>query len=291
MTTENTKTKPNVSKAILERLHSLDDLPHFPNALMKLEQLLASQQTVHLEDVSTLVAQDPRLTAGLIGVVNSARYSPGFKVADLALAVNRIGTADVRMMAHAINYKSAIKTKPPFSEKEFMQHAMLAAFIAQRLAKEQHINPAEAFLCGLMHDIGVYLLATESRETYKKVVQQVLGDALRLVAVEMNLFQTAHPVLGARLLQQWKFPAEIVMGVSGHHDPQRTDAKYQAYAYVTCLAEFGAYQNGLTNGFVSVDSPLTEQVLQGLDYFGLSESTYLELIADAYENAASTGLV
>ena len=282
--------KPNVSRAILERLHSLDDLPHFPSALMKLEQLLASHQTVHLEDVANLVAQDPRLAAGLIGVVNSAKYSPGFKVADLTLAVNRIGTSDVRMMAHAINYKSAIKTKPPFSEKEFMQHAMLAAFIGQSLAKEVHINPGEGFLCGLMHDIGIYLLSTENRETYKSVMLQVMGDARNLVAIENRHYQTAHPILGARLLQQWKFPSEIVMGVAGHHAPESSDSKYQAYAFLTSLAELGAYRDGLTNGVVGSDNWLNDQVLQGLDFFGLSESTYQELIADAYDNAVNCGL-
>lgn len=284
--------KPNVSRAIIERLKVLDDLPHFPDALMKLEQILAGQQDVHIDDVSKLVAQDPRLTAGVIGVVNSAKYSPGFEIADLEAAVNRLGLVDVRMMAHAINYKSAIKTKPPFSEKEFMYHAMVSGFVAQSLAKHLHINQGEAFLCGLMHDLGIYLLATEDREKYKQVMSEANGDVDKLIRAESNVFQTSHPVMAARLLQQWKFPVSIIMGVASHHQPDKADDKFKAHAYLTYLSERAAYADGFSNGVVgSVDEDLPETFHNALEFFGLSFELYNEMIQDALEGANASGLV
>ena len=157
--------KPNVSKGIIDRLKALDDLPHFPDALVKLERAVSSDESLELQDIVQLIAQDPRLAAGLIGVVNTAKYTTGVPISDLSEAIVRVGINDVRVMAHAINYKSSFKSKPPFSEKHFMKHAMLSAFIAQALAKSLHVNKGEAFLCGLMRDIGVYLLAVEDRES------------------------------------------------------------------------------------------------------------------------------
>lgn len=290
--------KPNVSKVILERLKALDDLPHFPNALMKLEQILAGNQDVHLEDVSSLVAQDPRLTAGVIGVVNSARYSPGFEITSIDEAVNRLGTKDVRMMAHAINYKSAIKTKPPFSEKEFMRHAMLAAFIAQSIAKSVHFDQGEAFLCGLMHDIGIYLLATEDRDKYKQVMNDVHGDIGQLILAEHRVFGTNHAVVGARLLQQWRFPKEIIMSVAGHHSPEKVDEAFQNYAYLTYLAEMGAHLGGHSNGVAalvddveSYQEHLPESMSMALDYFGLDYQHYHELVLDSVDAVEASGLI
>lgn len=290
--------KPNVSRVILERLKTLDDLPRFPNALMKLEQILVGDQDVHLEDVSSLVAQDPRLTAGVIGVVNSARYSPGFEITSIDEAVNRLGTKDVRMMAHAINYKSAIKTKPPFSEKEFMKHAMLAAFVAQSIAKSVHFDQGEAFLCGLMHDIGVYLLATEDRDKYKKVMAETHNDIHRLVPMEHQVFGTTHTVMGARLLQQWRFPKEIIMAIASHHTPEKADPDFQNYTYLTYLAEMGAHLGGHSNGVVTIvdegdafTENLPESMLMALEYFGISYEHYYELVLDAVDAVSDSGLM
>jgi len=193
--------KPNVSKAILERLKVLDDLPHFPDALFKLERSIATNDDIQVDEIVTLIAQDPRLAAGLIGVVNTAKYSTGSKISGLSEAITRVGLKDVRVMAHAINYKSSFKSKPPFSEKSFMNHALLSAFIAQSLASSLHINPGEAFLCGLMHDIGIYLLAIEDRESYVKVIELTNKDVSRLVPAEDQVFGTNHAMMSARLLQ------------------------------------------------------------------------------------------
>ena len=289
---EKKQAKPNVSRVILERLKVLDDLPRFPNALMKLEQMLSSNKDVHLDEVAALVAQDPRLTAGIIGAVNSARYSPGYNITNIEEAVQRLGTQDVRMMAHAINYQSTVKTKPPFSEKEFMRHAMLSAFIAQALAKAVHFDQGEAFLCGLMHDLGAYLLAIESRDKYKQVMQDSAGDAAFFVQAEQSVFGTNHAVLGGRLLQQWRFPKEVVMGVALHHAPHTAPEEFQNYAYLTYLAEQGAFFGGLTNGVVTHKGDIpTDTLLNGLDYFGLPLEHYNDLVLSATELAKESSLI
>lgn len=282
--------KSNISKVIMQRLKLLGDLPHFPEAIIKLEQLLSSGIEVHLSDVAGLVAQDPRLTAGIIGVVNSARYSPGFEITNIEEAVQRLGTQDVRMMAHAINYQSALKTKPPFSEKEFMEHAMRSAFIAQTIAKALHFDQGEAFLCGLMHDLGIYLLATESRDKYKKVMASSQKDSDLLIEAEQKVFGTNHAVMGARLLQQWRFSKKIVMGVAGHHMPEKSDSEYHNYAYLAFLAEKGAYMDASTNGIVTQKSMgLKQREGVALNYFGISAEYYQELVMDALSLTESAG--
>ncbi|MEA3404979.1 MAG: HDOD domain-containing protein [Pseudomonadota bacterium] len=287
--------KPNVSKVIVDRLKTLDDLPHFPEALMQLEKLLASEDDAHMNQIVPLIAKDPRLAAGLIGVVNTAKYSMGTKITDLTEALVRIGVQDVRLMAHAINYKSSFKSKPPFSEKHFLKHAMLSAFVAQALAKALHVNSGEAFLCGLMHDIGIYLLAVEDREKYLEVMRLTEYDIAKLPEAEAKVFGTNHAVMSARLLQQWKFPKEIIMGVVNHHTPEKADESTKSYAYLTFLAEQACFRLGIDNGVADLNEDDREapcERMEGaLEYFGLAYESYNEIIQEAFESAQSSGMV
>lgn len=290
-----TEKKSNVSRVIIERLKSLDDLPHFPDALMKLERMLASDEVIHIKDLVQLIAQDPRLAAGLIGVVNTAKYYMGKQVTDLSEAVARIGTGDVRLMAHAINYRSSFKSKPPFSEKHFLRHAMLSAFIAQSLAKSLHIDSGEAFLCGLMHDIGIYLLSTEDRDKYLEVMRITDYQISNLQYAESQVFGTNHGIMSARLLQQWKFPEEVIMGVANHHTPEKAAKSFQSFAYLTYLAEQGAFRLGVDNGVADLseeerETP-SEALLNGLGYFGLEMGSFDEILEGAFETSQSAGMI
>lgn len=286
--------KPNVSRAIIERLKALDDLPHFPDALVKLERAISSDEALELKDIVQLIAQDPRLAAGLIGVVNTAKYSTGVPIADLSEAIVRVGIKDVRVMAHAINYKSSFKSKPPFSEKHFMKHAMLSAFVAQKLAKNLHIDTGEAFLSGLMRDIGIYLLAIEDREKYLEVIRLADYQIDKLPQAENKVFGTYHALMSARLLQQWKFPKGVVMGVAFHHTPSKAEPAFQANAYLTFLSEQGVFRAGYENGIADLtdeerEAP-SEALLNALEYFGLAIESYDELIHEAIDEAQSMGM-
>lgn len=288
-------TKPNVSKAIIDRLKALDDLPHFPEALMQLEKLLASGEVVHMDQVAQVIAKDPRLAAGLIGVVNTAKYSVGTNITDLPEAMMRIGLQDVRLMAHAINYKSSFKSKPPFSEKHFMKHALLAAFLAQGLAKVLHVNAGEAFLCGLMHDIGIYLLAIEDRDKYLQVMALIDFDIAQLPAKEHEVFGTHHALMSARLLQQWKFPKQIIMGVAGHHTPEKAVDEAKAYAFITFLAEQGCFLLGVGNGVADLNDEYhqrpSESMERALEFFSISYDKYRDVIQETFEATQSNGMI
>jgi len=277
--TEN-KPKQAVSNVVLERLKSLDDLPHFPSALANLEKLLSQADIPDIDKVSQIIIQDPRLTAGLIGVANTAKYAAGNKVTELNDAISIIGLKDIRTMAHAINYKSAFKSKPPFSERQFLKHALLSAFIAQDLAKSVHINPGEAFLAGLMKDIGIYLLAIESRDKYQQVMDSTGGNYDRLIMAESSVFSTVHPVLSARLLKQWKFSNDVVMGVANHHSTEKSQTPFQAYAYLVFLSEYAAMKLGEGNGVAGFaeDHEDSEIFFQALEYFGLATEVFDDLI-------------
>ncbi|WP_019555845.1 HDOD domain-containing protein [Thiomicrorhabdus arctica] len=291
---EEVANKPNISKAILERLQSLEDLPHFPDALIKLEYVLSTDENIKIDEIVQLIVQDPRLVAGLIGVVNTAKYTTGNHITDLAEAISRVGLKDVRLMAHAINFKESFKRKPPFSQTRFIKHALLSAFIAQGLAKVLKLNSGDAFLCGLMRDIGIYLLAIEDREGYLKVIKLAGYDISKLTRSEVTVFGTQHAMMSARLLQKWGFPQEVVLGIAHHHAPDKAAPQFQPYAYLTYLAEQAVFRLNIDNGIADLSAGDQESpslsLLRALNQVGLTLEAYDELIHKAYEAAEEVGL-
>jgi len=288
------EAKPNVSKEILDRLKSLDNLPHFPEALIKLEKAISDDEDLQIDQIADLVAQDPRMVAGLIELSNSVKYYMGEQVHDISEAITRIGLTDVRNLAHAINFQTSFKRKPPFSDAHYLKHALLSALVAQELAKKLSLDAGIAFLSSLMRDIGIYLLAIDNRDKYLEVIKMTGYDISKLPLAENKVFGTYHPLMSARLLQQWNFPVEVIMGVAFHHAPSKVDEKYQDFAYLTYLAEQGVFRLGFDNGVADItdeerDEPC-QSVKDALAYFDLSLEEYDEQIKKALEHSESLGM-
>ena len=286
--------KPNISKEIMDRLKSLDELPHFPDALMRLEHALIKNENLPMREIVQLIAQDPRLVAGLIDMANSAKYMTGQEVNHLADAVTVIGLKEMRLMAHLIHYQTSFRRKPPFSDAFFLKHAFISAVMAQKMAEFLKLDSGEAFLAALMRDIGVYLLATEDREKYLKVIKLTNYDISKLPLAENKVFGTYHALMSARLLQQWNFSKETIIGVAFHHNPEKAETSCQPYAYLTFLAEQAVFRLGIDNGIADItdeerENP-SEKLLNALDYLNLPIEKYDELSQLAKKDAEKMGM-
>lgn len=287
--------RENVSVSILERLKELDNLPHFPGTLLKLDREIANNSDITMEEVVDMVAQDPRLVAGLIKLANCAKYRVGKPVTDLATAVTSIGFKQLGQLAYAIHFQEAFKRKTPFSDAHYLKHALASAFLAKELALSLGREPGMAFLAGLMRDIGIYLLAIDDREKYLEVIKLTKYDIKRLPAAENKLFGTYHALISARLLQDWKFPNAVIIGVAFHHAPEKANEPYRDYAFLTCLAEYGVFRLGYENGIADISdediqSP-PKEVMAALQFFDLKIETFDELISKAEQDVLAMNMI
>lgn len=275
----------NISLEILERLKALDNLPHFPETLLKLEREVANNDDISIEEIADLVAQDARLVAGLIRLANSAKYSMGQETNDLKDAITRIGLKELGNLAHAIHFQSSFKRKPPFSDTHYLKHSLRSAFLAQDLAKHLELDAGAAFLAALMRDIGIYLLAIDSREKYLEVIDIAKFDIEKLPFAENQIYGTYHAIMSARLLQDWQFPNTVVMGVAFHHTPEKANDSFKPYSYLTYLAEQGVFRLGFDNGVADLSDEHREQpskeFLEALAFFELSLDEYDQIISKA----------
>ncbi|MBD3611464.1 MAG: HDOD domain-containing protein, partial [Hydrogenovibrio crunogenus] len=222
----------------------------------------------------------------------SAKYVPsGKRVTEVAKAVYVLGVKDVRIMIVALSFLDMCQSKVSLNETDFLKHSMVSAFIAQSLAPYFKVNEYDAFLMGLLHDIGVFLLATYSTEDIKEVEKASLRRATHLVSAERSVFGLSHSSVGARIIQNWELPQSIVMGVLGHNSPERIERAFQKNAYLTLLSEAGAFYLGLSNGLVASEAGvLGERSLAILRRVDLPEADFKLMIEGALEDATQIGL-
>lgn len=280
------------SAEVVDELAELKRLPSFSDILVRYDALINHPKGAHISEVVELISLDPRMAAGILNVVNSARYSSGFVIEDLSQAIARLGVSDIRVMMVALNFKSMVYESVAIDKEAFLSHGLVSAFVAKQLASKFKIEAESAFMMGLLHEVGLYILATFHHDAFIKMKAQTMGKQTRLIATEREVYGVDHASVSARMIQHWHFSKEVVMGVLGHHAPIRLDREYQKFGYLTQLAEKGANYLGYYNGLVTQEpNCLSDTAKAALNRIDLSEEAYIQALQAAQVEAQQTGFI
>lgn len=196
--------------ALVARLESgRAALPMLPSvAATALE--LANNPNADVAKFSELIETDPPMAARFMSVANSALYSRGRKVSVVHEAVMRIGLLASRDLLFQVVYASSVRGLPRFQTDVQMsfRRSVAAGILCRAAARILGVAFREAYLCGLLHDIGesrVYRLLCEVN------VKVSSEEASELVA-------RYHSRAGAELAQKWALPQDIVLACRKHHE-------------------------------------------------------------------------
>jgi putative nucleotidyltransferase with HDIG domain len=161
------------------------------------------------------------MTANVVKLVNSAFFGARQPIttADRAVAYLGLDTLGVLVLGHSA-FKSGVATGiPGFSLERLWQHSLDTAMAARTVALCENLSPAqaeEAFLAGMLHDVGKVVFATRPPEA----VDDPAGSAEEAIA----RMEAQHAEVGAYLLGLWGFPNPIVEAVAFHHAPSQAAA-------------------------------------------------------------------
>ena len=218
------------SRADISRV--IERLPVFPRAAREVVRQVANPDVgpKELEQVASL---DPVLAGRLIQTANSAYYSPRQPIGTIFHAVSYVGTETARRVLLAAAIRGNFSSP---QAHHIWNHSLDVAQTAELLAMHAKvkIEPAQAFLAGLIHDIGRLAFAMMPL-AFQERFQRLTDAGCPLAEVEMCLAGRTHAEVGAETLSQWKFPLEIVEAVRWHHRPERSSLPLAALLY---LAEF-----------------------------------------------------
>lgn len=202
-----------------------ESLPSPPPVLLELRTALEARST-NAATVARIVEQDPALSAKLLQLANSAffgttrKYAAG-TVVSVNDAVIMLGMATVEQLALITGLFVAFEGEEDtlgMSPEALRRHGTLVAEIAGAIMTSRRFAE-EAFIGGLLHDIGKLVLASRFADTYRRVAPQARKRGVLVWQMEVEEYGASHAEVGGYLLACWGLPRIVIETVTYHHRP------------------------------------------------------------------------
>lgn len=205
---------------IAEVLAGIDRLEPFPSTAVRVLELALGGADV--EQLVTLIEQDPALAAKVLRLANSASSGALTPIESVFDATHRLGpraVANLALTGGGASVYMGYGTSTPRTNESLWMESLYTACFSMRLALEDGgVEPELAYTVGLLQNLGHILLDRFLDEDREALIELLDGGA-DLLEAEREVLGIDHAQAGARLLRRWGFPERLVRGVRCHHRP------------------------------------------------------------------------
>ena len=220
-----TETPTPTEIALRERLKSPDAaIPMLPDFAHRVIDMV-SDEDVSVSQLAAVVSKDQVLASRLLGLANSAYFASMSEISTVQEAIVRMGTAAVRNLVVTVCFYSRMQDRNIYGErgKPLLEHGIGTAYMARLLAEWLGLDEEEAFMYGLLHDIGKLVILKAAFDVRRQTGQVVPNDVLEATMAD------EHANVGAIVLRRWRLPAMLDEPIICHHDWTRaTEAPRKA---------------------------------------------------------------
>lgn len=213
----------------LQRVISLEGskLPSFPQAALKLLEMIGDEN-VSMKELAQVIESDPGIATRVLEVVNAAGYGLQRKITTLPDAFVFLGLDEIRKLSIGMTvYKGLFATSSArrFDRIHFWRHSLSVAVLAMELAKKINLpKPEEAYVAGLLHDVGKIFLDLQGHRDYDGFLHDAISSHEPLVDQERQTLGLGHDDVGASFCSLWGLPDRIILPVKYHHQHFPADA-------------------------------------------------------------------
>jgi len=256
---------PMQSISDLER--RLEELPILPTVIVRLLALDTGGEN-YFEQVLELAQEDPTFALRIIRLSNSATSAPVNPITSLREAVVRLG---VKTVTEFVRSMAVMRIFLPTTvgEKSLWVHSIQVAVGAKLIAQvvpALKVNPEQAYLCGLLHDIGRFVLFDRETDQLNMIENTHWQTPVQLVESERELYGYDHSELGKRVCEKWALPQIITDVVAKHHEfdlPDRllADSSLAHLIRIVQMADFFSVLMLLNPDAMNWESDVFEQAL------------------------------
>lgn len=272
-----TTASPQSPETLVKRLFSrISEVSTLPTVAVKIIEV-ANDPGTGADDLLRVVQFDAALAARIMRTVNSSYYSMQNKVADLKLAITLLGFKEIRNLAMTAYVSQLFKKGAghgTYTREGLWNHLIGVGIVARMIAEISHRTaPREAYLAGLLHDLGLILIDQYLNTPFCKVID-ALTEETPMCEVERAHLGFDHTELGQYVGQQWCLPEHLTTTIRYHHCPLEYEGEHRDMVYVVALADFFCNAKGASPlGVRNMQTPPNE-VFGGL---GLSKSHVSEI--------------
>jgi putative nucleotidyltransferase with HDIG domain len=210
------------------------ELPVLPTIAHEAMSAISGDQQ-DARSLAQLIQRDQAITGHVLRIANSPAYCTRTQIASLRQAIVVLGMRSIGQIVFLISCKSRMFKVGGFEAelKQLFQHAFATGLFAQEIARVRKLNIEEAFVSGLLHDIG------------RAVILQEVADCLRRFpnhgTIDVpSLLDERHAELSGKMTTTWQLPPRIVEAIRYHHHPENAPF-YAPNAYLVQLADSFAH--------------------------------------------------
>ena len=163
------------------------------------------------------LSKDQSLAAHILRVANSAFFNLSREITTLPMAVSVLGLRNLRDQILVAMARGTYK-RFGMTEKMLWSHSVACAIAARLLAKRYVPRLAEdAFICGLLHDMGKVVLNNECPAEFTNVMMLTYNEGYSSVRAEQEIYGYSHTQVGAMISRNWNYPPIIIEVTFQHH--------------------------------------------------------------------------
>jgi putative nucleotidyltransferase with HDIG domain len=209
------------SDQVKDAVGRLRSLPALPSTFAELNAAIADEE-VTIQVIADIVAKDTGIAAKVLQLVNSSFFGMPRVVRSMRDAVSYLGLSNIRTLVlqyGLIAQFDEAEAAASFSIHEHQNHALEVANLARRMFGDDRASSEQAFLAGILHDVGRLVLATNMPELFERVARLGASGQIPTYELERRAIGVSHADIGAYLLGLWGMPDSIVSAALQHHTP------------------------------------------------------------------------
>lgn len=276
-------------KERLEKLiKAVDRLPALPNVVSKVLQQLDNPQST-AKKIADIISFDPILTARLLRIANSAFYGFPRKIKTVKDTIVVLGYETIKGLVVAASVHRLFNKEMStykIESGELWRHSVGCAIGAQLLATETGEDPDEAFVAGLLHDVGKVAIDHIVGDDFKEIVKLVIEDNLTFLQAEKIVLGFDHAEIGSKVAAKWNLPLSLIDAIKYHHDPFRSKNSKKLAAIIK-ISDSICLTFGIGIGGDELSSSIKGQLA---DLLKLSENNLELFMNQVGENVSNTSL-
>jgi len=215
-------TPPVPQKSVAQILENITHLAALPEVTRRVLNLVENPKTTP-HDLHEVISQDPALVSRILKVANSAFYGLPGQVSSINRAIVMLGHTALVNIVVAASMTKLFRGKqlgPYLNVKELWRHSVAVGVFSEMIVSK--INPTlrdEAFLGGLIHDIGILVQLQAMRDPLAEMLERTAHEQTRYVDLEARMLGIDHQALGAGLTELWNLPRNFKYVAGYHHQP------------------------------------------------------------------------
>ncbi len=236
---------------LTQRIKQLGNLPAMPAVLSTLtEALSVPASNIDLEKVVGCISHDKSLAAQCLRLANSALFRQRGDVQSVRDAVLALGFWRIRDLAFSCSMPLLFaNAKAAIARDVFWRHALGTAVLSQGLSRDfGTVSQDDAYLCGLLHDIGVLVNSLLFPDDFQDVLEAAMVERLPIEDLEQQILGFTHAESGKVLAEKWRLPL-LCTEVIEHHIGPTSEGVAGEISMIVHTADLFCQQCGLGYGY------------------------------------------